>query len=169
MQKHPAWGTKNMVSWDVSIQGARELNTNSTANSDIYYFSFVNSNTVLDNRTGRHVPHKSMSFIIRSNARIMGMKKAYYEDGSSTDSSWFENDGIVNKVSMYGPTSGLNGPDPISKFNENELLIPGQWYVMDEIQMDHKKMIGHGTNKDNYSFLVQTYINHIELLKSLPK
>ena len=169
MQKHPAWGTKNMVSWDVSIQGARELNTNSTANSDIYYFSFVNSNTVLDNRTGRHVPHKSMSFIIRSNARIMGMKKAYYADGYSTDSSWFENDGIVNKVSMYGPTSGLNGPDPITKFNENELLIPGQWYVMDEIQMDHKKMVGHGTNKDNYSFLVQTYINHIELLKSLPK
>ena len=70
---------------------------------------------------------------------------------------------------MYGPTSGLNGPDPITKFNENELLIPGQWYVMDEIQMDHKKMVGHGTNKDNYSFLVQTYINHIELLKSFPK
>ena len=35
--------------------------------------------------------------------------------------------------------------------------------------MDHKKMVGHGTNKDIYSFLVQTYINHIELLKSLPK
>ena len=160
--------TKNIISWDLSVQGARDLNTLCTANSDIYYFSFVNSNTVLDNRTGRHVPHRSMSFIIRSNARIMGMKKAYYADGSSTDSSWFENDGIVNKVSMYGPTSGLNGPAPITKFNENELLIPGQWYVMDEIQIDHKKMVGHWTNKDNYSFLVQTYINHIELLKSLP-
>ena len=37
----------------------------------------------------------------------MGMKKAYFEDGTSTDSTWFENDGIVNKKSMYGPTTGI--------------------------------------------------------------
>ena len=169
MQDHPAWGTKNMVSWDVSIQGALEFNSNAIANTDIYYFSFVNSNTIKDTRTGRHVPHKSMSFIIRSNARLMGMKKAYYNDGSSTDSTWYENDGIVNKVSMYGPTTGINGPDPISYYKENELLIPGQWYVVDDIQMDHKRMVGHGTSKKDFNILMEKYMQHIKLLKSLPK
>ena len=68
-----------------------------------------------------------MSFIIRANARLMGMKKAFYSDGSETDSTWFENDGIVNKISMYGPTTGLNGADPIGKYRTDELLISGQW------------------------------------------
>ena len=169
MQEHPAWGTKNMVSWDVSIQGALEFNSNAIANTDIYYFSFVNSNTIKDTRTGRHVPHKSMSFIIRSNARLMGMKKAYYDDGSSTDSTWYENDGIVNKVSMYGPSTGVNGSDPISNYKESELLIPGQWYVVDDIQMDHKRMVGHGTSKKDFNMLMEKYMQHIKLLKSLPK
>ena len=125
MQKHPAWGTKNIVSWDVSVQGARELNTLCTANSEIYYFSYVTSNTVYDSSSGRHVPDKSMSYIIRANARLMGMKKAYYSDGSETDSTWFENDGIVNKISMYGPSTGSNlGEKKIGSFI-SEVLVMG--------------------------------------------
>ena len=40
-----------------------------------------------------------MSLILRANARIMGRNKAYWTDGSATDSTWFENDGIVNTIS----------------------------------------------------------------------
>jgi len=170
LQRHPAWGTKNIVSWDVSIQGAKDFNSITTANQDIYYFTFVNSNTDLNLRTGRHTPNTSMSFIIRSNARIIGMKKAYYADGTSTDSTWFENDGIVNKVSMYGPTTGTNGPDLISKYTSTELLIPGQWYTInDTIKIDHRRMIGHGTSKKDYKMLFRVYSEHLDLIKSLPK
>ena len=158
-----------MVSWDVSIQGAKDFNSMTSANQDIYYFTFVNSNTDLNLKTGRHTPNNSMSFIIRSNARIIGMKKAYYADGVSTDSTWFENDGIVNKISMYGPTTGINGPDLISKYVSNELLIPGQWYTInDTIKMDHRRLIGHGTSKEDFATLINMYIEHLELLKSLP-
>ena len=170
MQKHPAWGTKNIVSWDVSIQGAKDFNSITSANQDIYYFSFVNSNTDLNSKTGRHTPSNTMSFIIRSNARIIGMKKAYYEDGVATDSTWFENDGIVNKTSMYGPTTGTNGSDPISKYVTSELLIPGQWYTInDTIKMDHRRMIGHGTSKKDYKMIIEMYSQHLDLLKLLPK
>ena len=170
LQKHPAWGTKNIVSWDVSIQGAKDFNSITSANQDIYYFTFVNSNTDLNLRTGRHTPNNSMSFIIRSNARIIGMKKAYYSDGTATDSTWFENDGIVNKVSMYGPTTGTNGPDLISKYTSTELLIPGQWYTInDTIKIDHRQMIGHGTSKKDYKVLFRIYSEHLDLIKSLPK
>ena len=168
IQKHPAWGTKNIISWDLSVQGARDLNTMCTANPDIYYFSFVTSNTVLDSTSGRYIPDKSMSFIIRANSRLMGMKKAYFSDGSETDSTWFENDGIVNKISMYGPTTGSNGQDPITIYREDELLITGQWYVMGEYQSDHKRFVGHNINQNEFNSLITIYKNHAELLWSLP-
>ena len=38
LKNHPAWETKNFCAWDVSIDGARELNTYLKANNDIYYF-----------------------------------------------------------------------------------------------------------------------------------
>jgi triacylglycerol lipase len=99
----------------------------------------------------------------------MGMKKAFFADGSSTDSTWFENDGIVNKISMYGPTTGLNGPDPITTYRKNELLIPGQWYVMGEYRSDHRKFAGHSLNKNELKIFKNIYSNHMELLWSLPK
>ena len=90
------------------------------------------------------------------------MKKAYYADGTSTDSTWFENDGIVNKISMYGPTTGANGPDLISKYSTSELLIPGQWYTInDSIKMDHRRMIGHGTSKKDYNKLIEMSIKPV--------
>ena len=169
MREHPAWGTKNIVAWDVSVEGARQINTVCTANQDVYSFSFVTSNTVLDSSSGRHVPDKGMSFIIRANARLIGMKKAFYADGSATDSTWFENDGIVNKISMYGPTSGTNGPDPIAMYRENELLIPGQWYVMGEYQSDHRKFVGHSINQSELDSLKIIYSRHMALLWTLPE
>ena len=169
MKEHPAWGTKNIVAWDASIEGAKELNTLCTANPNIYYFSYVTSNTVLDSASGRHVPHSSMSYIIRANARLMGSKKAYYADGTETDSTWFENDGIVNKSSMYGPTTGTNGPDPIAIYREEDLLIPGQWYVMGEYQSDHRKFIGHNLDNEEFDSIKSVFIDHLKLLQSLPE
>lgn len=168
MKNHPAWDTKNIAAWDASIEGAKELNTICTANPQVYYFSYVTSNTVLDSTSGHHVPASSMSYIIRTNARLMGSKKAYFADGSVTDSTWFENDGIVNKSSMFGPTTGINGPDPITNYREEDLLIPGQWYVMGEYQSDHRKFIGHSVNKVMFDSLKTVFIAHSSLLWSLP-
>ena len=98
----------------------------------------------------------------------MGMKKAYFSDGSETDSTWFENDGIVNKISMYGPTTGSNGQDPITIYREDELLITGQWYVMGEYQSDHKRFVGHNINQNEFDSLITIYKNHAQLLWSLP-
>mgnify|MGYP000849225182 CR=1 FL=1 len=78
MREHPAWGTKNIVAWDASVEGARQMNTFCIANPDIYYFSFVTSSTVLDSSSGRHIPDKNMTFIIRAHSRLIGMKKAFY-------------------------------------------------------------------------------------------
>ncbi|HIM73978.1 MAG TPA: lipase [Candidatus Marinimicrobia bacterium] len=169
MRKHPAWGTKNIVAWDASVEGARQMNTFCIANPDIYYFSYVTSSTVLDSSSGRHIPDENMTFIIRAHARLIGMKKAFYNDGSSTDSTWFENDGIVSKISMYGPTTGMNGPDPIAIYHENELLIPGQWYVIGEYKSDHRKFIGHGATPTEQDSIKILFSDHMSLLWTLPE
>jgi len=169
MREHPAWGTKNIVAWDASVEGARQMNTFCIANPNIYYFSFVTSSTVLDSSSGRHIPDKNMSFIIRAHARLIGMKKAFYSDGSSTDSTWFENDGIVSKISMYGPTTGTNGADPIATYHENELLIPGQWYVIGEYRSDHRKFIGHGVTPIEQDSMKKLFSDHMSLLWTLPE
>ena len=169
MREHKAWGTKNMCAWDISIEGARELNTIAPANSNIYYFSFSTANTRLDSSSGFHVPNKTMSLILRANARAMGRNKAYWADGSATDSTWFQNDGIVNTVSQYGPTSGLNGADPIAEYRLDELLIPGQWYHIKTINLDHKSPLGHGLEvEEDIKEMLELLDRHCRLLSSLP-
>jgi hypothetical protein len=75
----------------------------------------------------------------------------------------------VNTVSQYGPTSGLNGADPIAEYRLDELLIPGQWYHIKTINMDHKAPLGHGLNGENdIQEMLKLLNGHCKLLWSLP-
>ena len=109
---------------------------------------------------------KGMSNILKVQARLMGRKKAYYSDGTSTDSTWYLNDGVVNTVSMLGPTTGSNGPDPITEFRKGDLVIPGQWYVMGNHEYDHSALIGHQMKKDEYFNLKKIYSDQLRILRS---
>ena len=169
MREHKAWGTRNVCAWDVSLEGARSLNTLAPVSSNIYYFSYATSNTKLDSASGFHVPHKSMNLILRANARIMGRKKAYWTDGTATDSTWYENDGIVNTISQLGPTTGTDGEDHIVAYKAGELLIPGQWYHIKTYNLDHKAFIGHGLKGDEkISEMLALFKDQCNLLQSLP-
>lgn len=170
MRESPAWGTKNISAWDTSLEGARQLNTMVRADSQVYYFSFATSSTVLDSATGFYVPDKSASVILRANARILGRKTAYWGDGTATDSTWYENDGVVNTISMARPTTGLNGPDPMEIYHPGMALSPGRWYFMGKLHLDHKKIIGHGLDEDSdVDAIWQLYRDHCALLWSLPE
>ena len=168
MKQHSIWDSKNTVAWDSSIEGAKEINSLCVANPDVYYFSITNYKTKIDEDSGYHKPMKGMSNILKVQARLMGRKKAYYSDGTSTDSTWYLNDGVVNTVSMLGPTTGSSGPDPITEFRQGDLVIPGQWYVMGNYEFDHSALIGHQMRKDEYSSLKKIYLDQLKILWSLP-
>jgi len=169
MREHKAWGTRNMCAWDVSLEGAKSLNTLTPVSSNIYYFSYATSNTKLDSASGFHVPHKNMNLILRANARIMGRKKAYWTDGTATDSTWYENDGIVNTISQLGPTTGTDGEDRNVAYKADELLIPGQWYHIKTYNLDHKAFIGHGLKGDEkINEMLALFKDQCNLLQSLP-
>ena len=169
MRRHNAWNTKNISSWDLSLDGAAELNTFLNASTDIYYFSYTFSATSKNGITGYHTPDKDVFLLIRSRAKLLGSRTVFTNSGNSTDSTWWENDGIVNLRSMRGPTTGQNGPDAIVEYQPTEPLIQGQWYTFEPIKLDHYQSVGHMIPREKRSLLDSMYINHAKLLWSLPK
>jgi len=170
MDNHAAWKSKNISTWDLSIDGARELNTVARANPNVYYFSFGTSVTHLDKQTRFHVPGDKVNVALRIKAKWIGEEIAQFSDGTKTDSTWFENDGVVNTNSMWGPTTGLSGPDKIMKYSSDETLLPGQWYTFGPYEMDHYYVIGQAIiNKKQREMLYKIYSDHCQLLYSLPK
>lgn len=170
MDNHAAWESKNISNWDISIDGARELNTYVKANPEIYYFSFGTTASIRDPLTGFHVPVNRVFVSLLSNVKKIGQEITYFADGTKTDSTWFENDGVVNTNSMWGPTTGLNGPDRIVKYSFGETLFPGQWYTFGPYEMDHYYVIGQAIiNKKKRNKLYKIYSDHCQLLYTLPR
>ncbi len=167
MREHPAWDTRNISAWDLSINGARDINSLVQADPTIYYFSFTTTATHIDSTTGFHIPNKDLNLILKSKARRLGREHAFWLDGSTTDSTWYENDGVVNTQSQRGPTTGANGPDPIAEYRENEPLIPGQWYTMPPLKMDHWYVIGHTAVKEEEMAEIKSlFLKHADFLKT---
>ena len=170
MDNHAAWESKNISNWDLSIDGARELNTYVKANPNVYYFSFGTTASIRDPQTGFYVPGKKVFVSLISNIKKIGQEITYFADGTKTDSTWFENDGVVNTNSMWGPTTGLNGPDKIVKYSLDETLLPGQWYTFGPYEMDHYYAIGLAIlSRKKRIKLYKIYSDHCQLLYSLPK
>jgi len=76
---------------------------------------------------------------------------------------------VVNTISMYGPSTGVNGSDPIVEYKKTDLLIPGQWYWQKLLEMDHWSIVGHLGNNDRIFRAEKYLIDHVEVLKNLPK
>ena len=168
LRKHQAFKTKNISSWDLSLAGAKELNGILLADPEVYYFSLVTSTTKKKTNSNNHFPSKETSIITKSRAKLLGSRPGYWGDGSSTDSTWFENDGVVNSISMFGPKTGVNGSDPIIKFDTDDILIPGQWYWQKIDDMDHWNIIGHLCNERRKKLSQGFFLDHAQVLKSLP-
>ena len=167
LNKNTITKTKNFSSYDLSLDGAKAFNGYSQVSPDVYYFSFVTSTTKRDKKTGFHIPFEYTPLLNKARAKMIGSRSGYWLDGTQTDSLWYENDGVVNSISMFGPTTGANGPDPIVEYDPTDLLITGQWYWTKIDHMDHWSVIGHfgsGHKKlGGYSIISQ----HIRLLKKL--
>ena len=119
--------------------------------------------------TGHHIPEKDVFLLIRSRAKLLGSRMVFTNSGNSTDSTWWENDGIVNLRSMRGPTTGQNGSDSIVEYQPTEPLVQGQWYTFEPIKLDHYQSVGHMIPTEKRNLLDSMYVNHAKLLWSLPK
>ena len=96
----------------------------------VHYFSYATTASVPDPVTGFHVPDKHLSWTNYPLCWFMGRNFVDMGNGKSTDSTWFENDGTVNTVSMMRPFTGNNGPEPMKVFSSSEPIEAGVWNIM---------------------------------------
>jgi triacylglycerol lipase len=155
--------SKDTAYWDGCPEGAMELNGWVRAQPSVYYFSWATEATYLDPLSGTQVPEIGVPGHMASIARFIGSYSREDETDLPIDSSWWQNDGIVNTNSMDGPT--LGSTDRIQQFSGTP--VAGQWNYMGLLEsVDHLDIIGIPTADDD---LKRWYLSLADLLASLPE
>lgn len=153
--------TRDISAWDLSPDGARDLNKWVKAQPDIYYFSYGTEATFRELITGHEIPELSMNPIFVPFALHMGAYTRNVPDRVVIDSNWWKNDGVVNTCSMSGPHTGSR--DTIVNYNGQ--AQPGRWHYLGLMEStDHMDIVGIGTLWSPTSW----YRNLASLLASLP-
>ena len=153
---------KDNAFYDLSPDGAVELNKTIKTVEDVYYFSFAYTTTQKSPFSSHHIPISSTMAVLMPTATLIGR----YTNTSGTatikiDESWLPNDGLVNVVSAQYPT----GEEYIDYTGQEE-VERGCWYVFPTLEGDHGAVIGMtGKTEETRKF----YTDHIALIDSLPR
>lgn len=131
-------GNDNAV-YDLSPDGAAELNKTIKTVEDVYYFSYAYSTTKEGSLLKGQVPENGTFALLYPVALAMGSYTGTTEGGIEIDETWQENDGLVNVISAKYPFGEAFADFPIE---ENAELERGIWYVAPTRQGHHGTVIG---------------------------
>lgn len=148
---------KDNAFYDLSPDGAEELNKTIKTVESVYYFSFAYNTTQKSPLSNQQIPISSTMVVLMPLATLIGR----YTD-AKIDDTWLPNDGLVNVVSAQCPAD-----EEYIEYNEQiEEVGRGQWYVFPIIEGDHGAVIGmNGKTNETRNF----YTDHITLIDSLPR
>ncbi|WCK55562.1 lipase [Aneurinibacillus sp. Ricciae_BoGa-3] len=132
--------TKDLCSWDLSPEGASELNSWVKAQPEVYYFSWATKNTFTAPYSCYEIPRSSMNPLFMPFSLQMGAyKRKAGHERLEIDERWWPNDGIVNTYSMDGPK--LNSTDEIIGYTGKP--VKGKWNYMGLLEpYDHMNIVG---------------------------
>lgn len=140
-------GTDN-TGYDLSPEGAAELNNKIKISENIYYFSYASVTT--NDKNGILVPNKNTFFILKPTSFLMGQHK--------DDIFMQENDGLVNLNSALYPFN-----EPHVEFNTDNIQR-GVWNVMPILKGHHGTIIGMDGNTEE---IHEFYIDLLNLINNL--
>jgi len=151
--------TKDIATYDLSTEGAQELNIWVKAQPDVYYFSWTTQATTESILTGHSIAQIGpMNPIFYPTANLMGKYSRNQKGLPIIDKKWFPNDGIVNCISQDGPKLGSN--DVIERYN-GEVKI-GQWNAMPRIiNTDHMDIVGTFGNVKDWYMDYANFLSHL--------
>ena len=155
LKNSPISESKNLCSWELSPEGAKEFNQLYEEDENVYYFSFSTYSTKVKNSSSFHKPDSGMSIHLWPSGISMGQ----YNNDAFND-IWYENDGVVNTVSMSHPFDA-----EMVAFNGNP--VTGIWQSVNRLKMDHQAVVGHGVLKKQHENIFALYNDHCSLLYSL--
>jgi len=150
--------TKNFCTWDLSLEGTSQFNMSYRPDTSVFYFSYATYATRQAKRSEYYVPDNQMNWRIWSTGFLMGRS-------NKADSLWFENDGVVNTISMWGP--GLDGTAIQKQIDFTGTPVPGMWQKMGKLHFNHDSVIGHATGKDDLDPIKKLFVDHCTLLYKL--
>lgn len=146
--------------YDLSLDGAAELNRRISTLDNIYYFSLPVDGTTVSVISNRRVPDiKIPELMVWPTEIFMGGYTGVTAGGITIDSSWFRNDGVVNTESCKAPQNEAS-----QTYDENR-VVPAIWQVMETAQGVHYTMVNGG-----FVYMVRIkpfYVEHMTLINSL--
>ena len=145
VEQSPIWQSRDISAWDLSPEGARELNRQFPARPQVYYFSWATSATVPAWPSRYQIPQPTLLPQFWGTALFIGSYTRHEPGLVVIDEHWWENDGVVNTRSMAGPT--LDAADRIIPWRNP--LHPGVWNHRGVLSgWDHMDIVGIGTTRD---------------------
>ena len=150
--------TGDNVEYDLSPDGAKELNDRVGINSNVYYFSYPFTTTKAVSKSGAHIGIPSTLAILVPFAAFMGTYSENRITDYPIDKSWLENDGLVNLVSAKYPFD-----DPHTDYDADNIQ-KGIWNVMPLSIGDHGNAIGIGVSENE---IMRFYSGMVQMIDSL--
>lgn len=132
------------AAYDLSPDGAAELNKQIKTVEGVYYFSYAYSTTKDSAFLGGQTPVISTLPILYPFALAMGKYNGTTEGGIEIDETWQENDGLVSVISAQYPF----GEEYVSLPENIEEIEEGIWNVAETRDGDHGTVIGLNAKKD---------------------
>lgn len=154
-------GKDNAV-YDLSPDGAAELNKIAKTVEDVYYFSYVYSTTKEGSLLKGQVPTQGTFALLYPVALAMGSYTGTTDGGIVIDETWQENDGLVNVVSAKYPLGESFLPFSTEEDAEYER---GVWYVSETLTGHHGTVIGLGADAESTQNFFADLFEKIDLLK----
>lgn len=150
--------SKDNAFYDLTIDGAAEINKTIRTQPGVYYFSYAGTKTSKSRWTGNYVPNWGINALMFPYAYAIGKYTGVTAGGRVIDEKWLENDGLVNTVSARAPFD-----EPSRVYYSGEEVQQGIWYIMPTQNMDHLEFSG-GMLNISWSKVRNFYLQHLEIV-----
>ena len=154
---------KDGAGYELTIDGAKEVNESIKCQPNVYYFSFYADATEAD-ADGNRVPKDFVWEMFQGTSTAMGKKRPAFTTpgGVLIDDSWLPNDGLVNVVSGHHPFG-----EPHKDYDA-AAIEPGTWQVMPVItNFDHVDFGGSMQKKGGADGFLDFHLNIAKMIEEL--
>lgn len=124
--------------YELSVDGALDLNEEIGFEDNIYYISRPTSITEADETGEFQVPRTGTDPALWMSSYLMGRMSLTTDKGHVVDSAWYENDGLVNTISEFAPFDD----ECVNVEIDPAQIKYGRWNALPTVKIAHTSAVG---------------------------